>query len=577
MVEALVHAPRAATTSIVFVAWSCGAAADVRISGVDGPLLDNVREFVDGEPDCEAAPAAVRRYAEELPQRIGPGLEAFGYYEAEVDPRVAASADGCWQITLAIDAGPRIVVRDATVTLAGDARNDEAMAAFRRTFSLEPGQPLHHGEYASFRSNLETLARQRGYLESAIVRERIDVYVNERAADILLELDSGPRYAFGEVTFGTAALADDVLGSFVDFAPGDPYDATKIAELQRELVASEYFRDAYVAPQIEAAANERIPIRVDLTAAQPKSYSVGAGFSTDDGARFRFEYDNVLRNRAGHQWDTEVLLAQTRQTAEFDYRIPAGNPQRDWLSVRAGLEREDVDAGIGSTARLGVHRVHVADSFTVTRFLDVLLERDELDDADLRTALLLPGMSWTHSYRDDFLRPREGYRLAYGVTLGIGSVPLVQSDFRGKWITATRWDARIIVRGRAGLMFDDDRFSEVPLSLRFFAGGDNSVRGFEYESLGARDDDGTLIGGNRVFEASIEYEHPLLEDWGIAVFADAGSAFLGSDVDLRSSAGIGARWFSPIGPVRVDIAVPIDVEPGEDDSPRLHISLGPDL
>lgn len=568
---------RAATTAIAFVAWASGAAADVRISGIEGTLLENVEEFVDAEPDCDAAPAAVRRYASELPQRIAPGLEAFGHYAAAIEPTVTASADGCWQITLAIDSGPRVVVREADVVLTGDARDDAVMTAFRRTFPLEPGSPLHHGDYASFRSNLETLARQRGYIEGAIVRERIDVYVDEGAADILLEFDSGPRYAFGEVTFGTDALDDGVLRSFLDFMPGEPYDAAKIADLQRELIASEYFQDAYVAPQTDAAANNRIPIRVDLTAAQPTSYSVGAGFSTDDGPRFRFEYDNVLRNRAGHQWNTEVLLAQVRQNAQFDYRIPAGNPQRDWLSIRAGLEREDIDAGIGSTGRLGVHRVHVEDALTVTRFVDVLIERDDLDGEDLRTALLMPGMSWARSYRDDFIRPRAGHRLAYGVTLGIGSVRLVQGDFRGKWITATRWDARIILRGRAGVTYDNDRFSEVPLSLRYFAGGDNSVRGFDYESLGARDADGALIGGNRIFEASVEYEHPLLDDWGIAVFADAGNAFLSNDFDLRSSAGIGARWFSPIGPVRIDVAVPLDAMPGERRSPRLHISLGPDI
>jgi translocation and assembly module TamA len=568
---------RAAATSIAFVAWASGAAADVHVSGIESALLDNVREYVDDEPDCEAPAAAVRTYADALPQRIAPGLEAFGYYEAAVDSRVAPSAENCWQISLAIDPGERVVVRDAEVVLEGEAGDDPVMTAFRRTFPLEPGRALHHGEYASFRSNLETLARQRGYLEAAITRERIDVYVDEAVADVALVFDSGPRYAFGEVTFSTDALADEVLRSFVDFSAGEPYDAALIADLQRELIASEYFRDAYVAPQVNAAANERIPIRVDLAAAQSTSYSVGGGFSTDDGPRFRFTYDNVLRNRAGHQWNTEVLLAHVRQNASFDYRIPAGNPQRDWFSIRAGLEREDIDAGVGSTGRMGLHRVHVADAMTVTRFVDVLVERDDLGDEDLRTELVLPGMSWARSYRDDLIRPREGHRLAYGVTLGIGSVPLVQGDFRGKWVTATRWDARIIVRGRVGVTLDDDRFAEVPLSLRFFAGGDNSVRGFDYESLGPRDADDALIGGNRIFEASIEYEHPRLEDWGIAVFAAAGNAFLDSDFDLRTAAGIGARWFSPIGPVRIDVAVPIDVEPGKQRSPRLHISLGPDL
>jgi translocation and assembly module TamA len=139
------------------------------------------------------------------------------------------------------------------------------------------------------------------------------------------------------------------------------------------------------------------------------------------------------------------------------------------------------------------------------------------------------------------------------------------------------WEARLIVRGRAGAILEDHVFDRVPLSLRFFAGGDNSVRGYDYESLGPRNALGELIGGNRVFEASVEYEHPLTESWSIATFVDAGNAFLGSDFKLRTGAGIGARWFTPIGPIRLDVAWPIDMAPGEDAGPRLHISLGPDL
>jgi translocation and assembly module TamA len=272
-----------------------------------------------------------------------------------------------------------------------------------------------------------------------------------------------------------------------------------------------------------------------------------------------------------------VLLSPVRQNATFDYRMPIGDPLRDWWGLRAGVEREDIDAGVGSVVRLGPYRVHVEGDRSVTRSVDLLIERDQIGGGTLDTTLVLPGMSWAHSYRDDLVRPREGYRLSYGVALGVGDVELVQSDVRAKGITALPWAARVILRGRAGVILEDDVFNRVPLSLRFFAGGDNSVRGYDYESLGPRNEIGQLIGGNRVFEASVEYEHPLTESWSIATFIDTGNAFLGSDLDLRTSAGIGARWFTPIGPIRVDVAWPIDTAPGEDDGPRLHISLGPDL
>jgi translocation and assembly module TamA len=467
-------------------------------------------------------------------------------------------------------------VRDTSIELAGAAEDDPAMRALAADFPLT-GTTLHHGRYRDFRSRLAALARERGYLDAAFTQERIDVYVDQHAADLELTFDSGARYAFGDVTFATDALRRDVLESFVPFEPGDPYEAAAVAELQRTLTASEYFAEARVVPQFEAAAGGTIPIRVEAVPAEPTNSAIGVGFSTDDGPRFSYARENVRRNRSGHRYELDVLLAKVRQNATFDYRFPIGNPQRDWWSLRAGVEREDIEAGVGSLARFGPRRVRVTDDRTVTRFVDLLVERDEIAGAPLETTLALPGIAWARSYRDDLIRPREGFRLSYGVSVGVGDVELVQSDFRGKWLTALPWGARVILRGRAGVTLEDGEFDRVPLSLRFFSGGDNSVRGYDYESLGPRNEAGELVGGNRVLEASVEYEHPVTKSWSVATFVDAGNAFLGSDFERHTGAGIGARWFTPIGPVRLDVAWPIDTAPGEDDGPRLHISLGPDL
>jgi translocation and assembly module TamA len=544
------------------------------VSGVEGELLENVRQFID-EPACDARSAVVRRYVRELPADILPGLDAFGYYAPELRARRTADAADCWTVELTIDPGEPVIVRDTSIELTGAAADDSAMRALTADFPLPSGTALHHGRYREFKSRLSALARERGYLDGLYTEERVDVFVDERAADIALEFDSGARYAFGDVTFTTEALRGDVLESFLPFASGDPYDASSIADLQRALTASEYFAEARVVPQFDAADAGAIPIRVEAVPAT--NSAVGVGFSTDDGPRFSYGRENVRRNRAGHRYELDVLLAQVRQNVTLDYRIPIGNPQLDWWSLRAGGEREDIDAGVGAVARLGPHRVRVTGDSTVTRFVDLLVERDEIGGDTLEAQLVLPGISWARSSRDDLLRPRQGYRVSYGVAVGIGDVELVQSDFRLKWIAATPWDGRVILRGRAGVMLQDNEFDRVPLSLRYFSGGDNSVRGYDYESLGPRNAAGELVGGDRVFEASVEYEHPVTESWSVATFVDAGNSFLGSDFERRTGAGIGARWFTPIGPVRLDIAWPLDTAPGEDSGPRLHISLGPDL
>ncbi|HAI23845.1 MAG TPA: outer membrane protein assembly factor, partial [Alcanivorax sp.] len=116
--------------------------------------------------------------------------------------------------------------------------------------------------------------------------------------------------------------------------------------------------------------------------------------------------------------------------------------------------------------------------------------------------------------------------------------------------------------------------TELPASIRFFAGGDASVRGFAYESLGPLDNDGEVIGGRHLLVGSLEYDHPISEQWSLAVFTDAGNAFNNfDDYEIRHSAGFGVRWRSPLGPIRVDFARGIE----EGREWRLHLSMGPDL
>lgn len=560
----------------LLAAVSVRTAADVEVSGVEGELLDNVRTYLPDAPPCDADGETVARYAEALPERLRAALDAFGHYEAAVAATLEGRSENCWRVRVAIDPGPQVAVRETSVRLAGAAEHDADMRALFSAFPLEPGDPLLHARYREFKDGVDVLARQRGYLEGEFTAERIDVYVDARAADITLVYDSGPRYRFGDIVFDTdGALADDVLENFLGFAEGDPYDASLVGRLQQELVASRYFARALVTADVRSAANERIPIRVSAVPSEPRSYTIGGGYSTDDGPRIRFTYDNDRRNRAGHQLHAQATLAQVTQTAVLEYRVPISNPQRDWRSFGLGLERDDFIAGVSSAARFSVQRTQAGEHLTATRFIDALFEQDEIADFSFSSSMLIPGISWLRSYRDDLVRPREGHRLALVLAGGVGSeVSLLRADFRGKWITAMPWDARVIVRGRLGALIEDGPFGFVPLSMRFFAGGDNSVRGYDYQSLGPRDQFGDLIGGNRLIEASVEYEHPLRENWSAAVFVDSGNAFLDAGFEPQTGAGIGARWFSPLGPIRFDIAWPLD---GSGRSPELHLSLGPDL
>jgi len=205
------------------------------------------------------------------------------------------------------------------------------------------------------------------------------------------------------------------------------------------------------------------------------------------------------------------------------------------------------------------------------------VEDFEVADQAGTSRLLMPGTLWSRVRGDNALRPANGWRIEFelrGAADNLGSdTTFVQNVSSGKWIKSLESKARLIASAKLGLTAVDN-FDDLPPSVRFFAGGDNSIRGYDFQSLGPTDDAGKVIGGRGLALASFEYEHPIRNRWSFATFVDAGNAFNQRDFDVKVGAGIGARWQSPLGPIRIDVGFPVNET---DHSPRLHITLGPDL
>jgi translocation and assembly module TamA len=215
--------------------------------------------------------------------------------------------------------------------------------------------------------------------------------------------------------------------------------------------------------------------------------------------------------------------------------------------------------------------------WTRTDLLSLTVEDFDIGSLSGRSRLLSPGVEWIRLDADDAIRPDRGSRLNLelrGTSDALGSdTSFLQLTVSGKWIWPMLQSSRLLVRSEVGRVWFNE-FDELPPSVRYFAGGDHSVRGYDFETLGAFNELGEVIGGSRIFTASIEFEKQVRPGWSIAFFSDVGNAFIDSGANLNSSAGLGARWRSPLGPVRIDLAKPHD---GVDRDVRLHITLGPDL
>jgi len=340
-----------------------------------------------------------------------------------------------------------------------------------------------------------------------------------------------------------------------------------------------YFADVRVRPDLDGRADGVIPVNVLLEPRKRTSYELRLGYRTDIGPRVRADVERRWVNRRGHKWSGGVSAAQREQTIETVYSIPMSQPLTDSVDVYARLNREDNNHIVTNSGTLGTQYARQRAGWTQAVFTEYLYERSRFGNEPARgDNFLLGGLRLVHRKLDDPLFPIEGHALdlmLQGAAESLlSSTSLVQATARG--VISRPWN-RLVFKGRAevGATWADD-FGRLPKSLRFFAGGDNSVRGYGYESLGPKNADGQVVGGQYLLAVNAEAMYPVYgDDWFGAAFVDSGNAFNKlDDFDLKTGVGLGVRWRSPIGMVRVDVAYPIS---DDSPSPRLHLGIGADF
>lgn len=553
------------------------ARAELVIEGVDAGLADNIRAFVGlaGET-CDAEPWRIRRRFRAVEAQTRQALEPFGYYAASVETTLSEAAS-CWRVTISVDPGPQVLWRSVAVSINGDAGEDTAFGE-RVPVIFEKGAALRHRDYDQYKQALQIHALDLGYLDAEFTENRFDVWPDQLAADLSLAFASGQRYAVGEITFEQDILRPSLVTRYVDLETGMPYDSRALTRAYRDLNDSGYFRRVDITPQFDSASNLRVPVTVKLEAAERLEYTIGAGFSTDTGPRFRAGFRNRRVNSRGHRFNADLRVSPVISGLSAEYRKPLTDPRSDWLSYAGSIDKEDTDTSENERLQLGVRRSkRLSASWMRTLSLDYSYERFAVGDVEDISRLVLPAIGFDHKFADRDLYPSNGRRFSAefrGADESLGSsTSFLQVVARARWVKSLGSKTRVLVRLTTGFTSKDD-LQELPPSLRFFAGGDESVRGFGYETLGPKDVDGNVIGGSNLLVASLEAERHLRGKLYGAVFVDAGNAFEGTDIDPAVSAGLGLKWRSPIGPLRIYLAHPLNKSSR---SVRLHISLGADL
>jgi translocation and assembly module TamA len=556
----------------------------VEVTGVEGEQQNNVLALLGIYQERKDEALSVARMLalhRRAPDQIRDALAPFGLYRVQVDDELSepAADGGKWVASYKIEPGPPVKIVSIDYQVTGEGAENPV---FPKKFPMQVGDVLLHSAYERAKNQISVAASKEGYLDAALVQH--SVLIDPIAYEALIEfhMDTGPRYYLGQVQFDQDLLDEQYLQKFVRFKPGAVYDPDRLLALQGRLLGMEYYDSVEVIPLRDQAGDDRvIPIEVKAHRNKANKYRVGVGFATDVGPRLSLDYRRRYIGRRGHKLKSEIEISQAIQSIVAEYRIPFRNPVQDYILVRPEFYSFDTASRQGDLFKLtAAHSVVTKGGWRRNIGIDYRYEDYQVAESDSDTFNgLVPHISWSKVDADDPINTRNGFRLKYLVQGTAGGVLSETSWLSGgvsyKKIKSLGENFRFIGRTELGVTLADS-VDQVPASQRFFAGGDNSIRGWGLDVLGPKDKiTNQTVGGRYLAVGSLEMERRIKGNWSGAVFTDFGNAFDPDYIsDWEQSAGLGIRYNTPIGPVRIDFAYALTKDPG---GVRLHFGLGPDL
>ena len=568
------------TSAFVLLISSCAAFAQselvVKVKPANNALKANVEGYIGSLGDRDEA--ALLRFKRGAIEQALKASQALGYYQPTIDAEVKAGDPP--RLELNIDPGEPVHLRNVTVRVEGPA---SSLKAFQIPPSddLKPGAVLNQGNYEDAKRLILNRALRYGFFDGKFLKHEILVDPKGGFADINLVYESGPRYTLGKVTFaGNAPFDQTLLDRLVPFKPDTPYDSQLIAELNQNLQGSGYFETVQVDAAPSTAVGTVIPVDVDLYTRKPRTMTLGLGYSTDMGPRGKASWTRHWDNPRGDSYGFESEISQPKQNVGAWYDIPLDPPLTDKLRFAAGYQYEEIanTDTLSKLLTLGPEWHSKMDNgWTRVVFLRWQHEQYRLGDDSGLSTLLMPGVSFSVVRSDNRIDPSHGYSVTSSIEVAkeglMSDTNLLHGDVQFKALT-TLWEKhRFLGRVQFGGSATNG-YKQVPPSLRFFAGGDQSVRGYAYQSLSPKNSEGDRIGGRYMLTGSLEYQYQFAEKWRWATFVDQGNAFNNLELpSLKTGVGVGIRYISPIGPIRLDLAHALD----DDGGIQLHFSMGPEL
>ena len=574
------------------------ANVEIEVKGVDETLRANVVAYLSFDRYRKSetlTPDTLERLHNRVDREVTAALRPFGYYEPKTQSNLEDLGGGNWRVHVNIDPGQPVLLDRVDVHVIGPGSHDILFTRLLDNLPLRPGNRLNHAVYDRVKGDLQRTASNYGYLDAKLTKNDLLVDPPNHKASITLELETGDRYRFGTTHIEQDVIDDALVRRYVRYQQDEPFDMTEILRTQFALDDSQYFSNVEVLPGDPDRVQHLVPVNIRAEPNRRNRYSFGLGYGTDTDIRGTLQWEARRINEAGHRFNVQAQAASEQRSLESHYIVPIGDPALEKLDFETTYQKKQLADADTEDTKFEPSITKVAGRWQRVYFLTFDNTTTQADTANAGTDfLVMPGISLAlvpQGYLGEALFSNAFFTQLRGSYHTFGSSSdFLQLDTKAEhtFDFARRW--HLLLRGEVGASLVAE-FSKLPSTVRFFAGGDRSVRGFGYNELSpiekvvdsngnpVIDPDTGLqktakVGGKHLITGTVEIQRDLPRSFGVATFFDFGNAFDHFGDPLEYSVGIGFRWRLPAVTLGIDVAQPLS-EKGA--SPRLHINFSPKL
>lgn len=566
-----------------FAAQYCVSFEGIEDSGLVAELRE-VAKTVDLKDRVPPSSFLLSQRARKDIPRLREVLKAKGYYQASIEVEVREKEEQPLGVIFKISLGPEYKVKTVKINTLPQKLSTKIDYPSPEDLDLEPGKTAKAEDIRAAGKKLEKKVIDQGYVLAQVKAPLVLVDHHDHSLKITYEVRPGPRARYGQTEIqGLSQVKPVFVQKRIPWKEGQVYDPREILDFKEQMMETELFSLIQVEHGSELNDQGRLPITVKLKERKHRIISLGIGYETDRGPRLSgsWEHSNLLGQ--GERFQVETELSEMLQELSGRYQEPSFWRSNQSLLIKASLRREDTEAYtsrvIESSANIERQLSNSLSLGTGLQYKGSLL--DDAEGSEHFHIFSLPSfLDW--DTRDDLLNPSKGQKIHFQLTpfqrFAQSGRKFARSTIRGRYYKEIISSSELIAafRGKVGSLFGAST-EDIPADERFYAGGGGSIRGYPYQEVGPREDDDPF-GGRFLIEVSSELRWKMTERIGAVVFLDGGDVYddpLPEDgISLSWGTGVGLRYYSGVGPLRIDVGFPLNRDEDHHEAFQVYISLG---